>query len=41
VHEDGGIDADDVLVHLHHGLPPVFADVLLQFHAVLAIVVNG
>ena len=40
VHEDGGIDANNVLVHLHHGLPPVFADVFLQLHTILAVVVN-
>jgi len=40
VHEDGGIDADDVLVQQHHALPPVLFDVVLQFHAVLTVVVH-
>ena len=41
VHEDGRVDAHDVLVELHHGLPPVAADVGLQLGAVRAVVVRG
>ena len=41
VHEDGGIDAHDVLVQQHHALPPVLLDVVLQFHTVLTIVIHG
>ena len=40
VHEDAGIDAHDVLVHAHHGGPPVLLDVVLQFCAKLAVVVS-
>ena len=40
VHENGGIDTHDVLVEQYHGLPPVLLDVVLQFNAVLAIVVH-
>ncbi len=41
VHEDGGVDADDVLVVLHHAAPPVLLDVVFEFGTQLAIVVNG
>jgi hypothetical protein len=41
VHEDGRVDAHDVLVELRHGLPPVAADVVLQLDAVRAVVVGG
>ncbi len=41
VHEDGGVDAHDVFVQLHHRIPPVAFDVILQFHAVLSVIVNG
>ncbi len=41
VHEDGRVDAHDVLVEQHHRLPPVVLDVVLQFHAVLSVVVHG
>ena len=40
VHEDAGVDAHDVLVHAHHGGPPVLLDVVLQFGAELAVVVS-
>ena len=40
VHEDGGVDAHDVLVQQHHALPPVLFDIVFQFHAVLAVVVH-
>ena len=40
VHEDGGIDADDVLVETGHGIPPVFLDVVFEFRSVLSVVVN-
>ena len=39
VHEDGRVDAHDVLVEQHHALPPVLLDV--QFHTVLSVVVYG
>ena len=41
VHEDGGVDTDDVLVVLHHGTPPVLLDVVFEFGSQLAIVVHG
>ena len=28
VHKDGGVDADDVLMVLHHGTPPILLDVV-------------
>ena len=41
VHEDGGVDSDDVLVEEHHGLPPVLFDVVFQFDAVLSVVIDS
>ena len=41
VHEDGGVDTDDVGMEEHHGLPPVLLDIIFQLHAVLTVVVNG
>ena len=41
VHEDGGIEAHDVVVQVNHGFPPVFLDIVLHFHAVLAVVIHG
>jgi hypothetical protein len=41
MHEDGGIETHDVLVELHHALPPEIADVLLQFHTHLAVIIRG
>ena len=41
MHEDGGVDAHDVLVEQHHALPPILFNVILQLHAVLTVVVHG
>ena len=41
VHEDGGVDAHDVLVQQSHGLPPIAFYVVFEFYAVLAVVVHG
>ena len=41
VHENSGIDADDVLMQEHHRLPPVLLDVVLQLHAVLSVVIDS
>ena len=41
VHEDAGVEADDVLVEHGHGFPPVFLDVIFEFDAVLSVVVDG
>ena len=41
VHEDRGVDADDVLVQFDHRIPPISLDVVLQLHAVLTVVVDG
>ena len=30
MHKDGRIDTYDIIMHLHHGLPPVFFEVVLQ-----------
>ncbi len=41
VHEDGGVDADNVLMILYHGTPPILLDVVFQFRTQLTIVVYG
>ena len=41
VHEDGRVDAHDVLVKQHHALPPVLLDVVFQFHTILSVVIHG
>ena len=40
VHEDGSIDAHDVLVELGHCLPPVALDIVLEFNTVLTVVID-
>ena len=39
--EDGRIDADDVFMHLHHGLPPILPDAVFQKGAVGAVIIHG
>ena len=39
VHEDGRVYAHDVAVEQHHALPPILLDVVLELHAVLAVVI--
>ena len=41
VHEDGCVDAHDVLVQEHHRLPPVLLYIVLQLNAVLSVVIDG
>ena len=41
VHQDGGVYPYDILVELHHRLPPILFDVVLQLGAVLSIVIHG
>ena len=41
VHEDGGVNAHDILVQTGHGLPPIVLDVVFELHAHLAIIING
>ncbi len=41
VHEDGGVDPHDVFPETRHRLPPVGFDVVLEFDAHLAVVVDG
>ena len=41
VHEDGAVDAHDVLVQQGHCLPPVALDIVFQFHAVLSIIIDS
>ena len=41
MHENAGIDADDVFVQASHRLPPVPFDIVLEFHAHLAVVIHG
>ena len=41
VHEDSRVDADDILVEQRHRFPPIAFDIILEFDAVLAVVVDG
>ena len=41
VHEDGRVNAHDVLMQQDHTLPPIFLYIVLQFHSILAIVVDS
>ena len=41
MHEDGCINAYDIFVHLHHGLPPVFLDIILQQTAIRTVIIDG
>ena len=41
MHEDGAVDAHDVLVEQHHGLPPILLDIVLQFNTILTVVIDG
>ena len=41
MHEDGGVDAHDVLVQAGHRFPPVILDVVLELDAHLAVIVHG
>ena len=40
-HEDGGVEADDVVAQLHHRAPPGVLDVALEEHAEGAVVPGG
>ena len=40
VHEDGRVNAHDVLVEQHHRLPPVLLDVVFQLYAHLAVIID-
>ena len=41
VHEDGRVDAHDVLVQAGHRLPPVILDVVLELDTHLAVIIHG
>ena len=41
MHEDRGVDTDNVLVQQRHAVPPIFLDVILQLNAILSVVVDG
>ena len=41
MHEDGRVDAHDILVEKRHSFPPVAFDVVFQFYAVLVVIVDG
>ena len=41
VHEDGAVDAHDIFVQQDHGFPPVLFDIIFEFHAVLAVVIDS
>ena len=40
VHEDGRVYSDNILVQANHRLPPVILDIVLEFHAKLAVIIN-
>ena len=41
VHKDGRINPNDVLIELGHGFPPILTQIVAQFNAVLAVIVNS
>jgi len=41
VHEDGAVEPHDVLVHLHHSLPPSLLDIVFQLYTQLAVVIHS
>ena len=41
VHKNSSVDPNDILIELHHRLPPVFLYVLLEFCPILCVVVNS
>ncbi len=41
VHEDGAVNAHDVLIQAGHGFPPVVLDVVFELYAHLAIVIDS
>ncbi len=41
MHKNRRVDAHDVVVHVHHALPPIFADIFFQFDTVLSVIING
>ena len=41
VHKNCGIQSDDVVLHLHHGLPPVGSQVVFEHYSVLTVVIDG
>jgi hypothetical protein len=41
MHEDGGVDAHDIVMHAGHGIPPLIPDVPLQFTAPGSVIIYG
>ncbi len=41
MHENGGVDAHNILVQAGHGFPPVVLDVVFELYAHLAVVIHG
>ena len=41
VHENGRVDAHDVLIEAGHGFPPVGLDVVFELDTHLAVIING
>ena len=41
VHEDSGIDTDNILMQQRHRIPPVALDVILQLDTVLTVVIHS
>ena len=40
MHEDGRVNAYDIVVEQGHGVPPISLDVVFQLYTVLPVVVN-
>jgi hypothetical protein len=41
MHKNSRVDADHVFVKQHHGVPPIFFQVILELHPILTVVVHG
>ena len=41
MHEDGRVDAHNVLVEQHHRFPPILLDIVFQLNTVLTVIING
>ena len=41
VHEYSGVDTHNIVVQEGHSVPPVALDIVFEFYAVLAVVVDG
>ena len=41
VHEDGGVNAHDIVVKKHHAVPPVLLDIVFQFYTIWSVIIDG